>query len=93
MEEPRQPWQRLHAAATVSCLSVTLSCSDWDVNVIHVYTVPRVWRPAVKHTELGPALTPAPAHHLNLLSGSRSKSSSVGPLPYRGPATFIVFSI
>lgn len=55
-EEPRQTL----AVPSVSCLSVTLPCGDWNINLIHVYTVPRAWQQAVNHTELGPALTPAP---------------------------------
>lgn len=75
--------RHLHATVAVSGLSVTLPCCDWDINLIHVYTVPRVWRLAVNHTELGPALTPAAAHHLNPSSGSRSQSSPVDRLPHR----------
>ena len=40
-------------AATVSRLSVSLPCCDWDINLIHVYTVLPVSRLAVNHTELG----------------------------------------
>lgn len=47
------PKQLPHVAASVNRLSVSLPCSDWDINLIHVYTVLHVSRLAVNHTELG----------------------------------------
>lgn len=49
---------RQRPGPAVSCLSVRLPSCDWDVNLIHVYTVLHVSRLAANHTELGPALTP-----------------------------------
>lgn len=47
------PKQLPHVAASVNRLSVSLPCCDWDINLIHVYTVLHVSRLAVNHTELG----------------------------------------